>query len=179
MNLGLRRVFGTHRRTRSRFGPALWLILWAMLAAASVSAGPTASVPSLEDCTVLELRLAGGWWVQIRRDRPAAYGFGALAQRVAVKEGTFALEDVYRAVIDRVAAPTSDAPLSDAAVSVIFSPMAPGEEGRVFALEAAGPFVTELFATAYRERDEALDDGFQQQAIRSLEPFWSGAPFLP
>ena len=174
MDLGLRTVGKSLRRLCLRFGPVVWLILWPMLAAASVSAGPAAAVPSLEDCTVLELRLAGGWWVQIRRDRPAAYGFGALPQRVAVKEGTLSLEEVYRAVIDRVVAPASGAP-----VSVIFSPMAPGEEGRVFALEAAGPFVTELFATAYRERDEALDDGFQQQAIRSLEPFWSGAPFLP
>ena len=114
-----------------------------------------------------------GWWVQIRKDEPAAYGFGALPQRVAVKEGTFSLEAVYEAIIDHVAEPTSGAP-----VTVLFSPMASGDEGRVFALDGAGPFVTELFATAYRERDQALDDGFQQEAIRSLEPFWTRAPFL-
>ena len=84
MDFQLRRMFGTHRRARPRFELALWLILWPMLAEASVSAAPTAAIPSVEDCTVLELRLAGGWWVQIRRDRPAAYGFGALAQRVIV-----------------------------------------------------------------------------------------------
>jgi len=114
-----------------------------------------------------------GWWVQIRKDEPAAYGFGALPQRVSVKEGTFSLEDVYRAVIDHVVEP-----YPDASVTVLFSPMASGDEGRVFALDVAGPLVTELFATAYRERDQALDDGFQQEAIRSLDPFWTRAPFL-
>ena len=171
MGFERRAVRGSFRRMRQRFAIAVWLLLWATLAAAA--AAPTAAIPSREDCTVLELRLVGGWWVQIRRDRPAAYGFGALPRRVAVKPGTFSLDEVYRTVIDRVVAPASGAP-----VNVIFSPMAPGEEGRVFAVEAAGPFVTELFATAYRQRDEALDDGFQQQAIRALEPFWSDAPFL-
>lgn len=152
---------------------AALVVLWAALAAAGAGAAPPATVPSLEDCTLVELRMAEGWWVQIRKDRSAGYGFGALPQRVAVKAGTFSFEVVYRAVIDRAVAPVSDDP-----VTILFSPMAPGEEGRVFALEAAGPFVAELFAAAYRERDEALDDGFQQQAIRSLEPFWAEAPFL-
>jgi len=164
-------MIGRHRRTRLGAKLAVWPLLWTLLAAAAVT--PTAAIPSLEHCTVLELRLDEGWWLQIRRDRPAAYGFGALPQRVVVKPGTFSFEAFYRAVIDRVSASASGAP-----VTVIFAPMAAGQEGRVFALEDAGSYVTELFAAAYRERDESLDDGFQQQAIRSLEPFWAEAPFL-
>ena len=110
----------TLRRERPRSGLAIWLALCVMLAAASAAASALpASIPGLERCTLLELRMAEGWWVQIRKDEPAAYGFGALPQRVSVKEGPLSLEAVYRAIIDHVVEPYPDAP-----VTVLFSPMA-------------------------------------------------------
>lgn len=159
-------------RLRPTVGLALSVILLAAIGGAHASA-PRAAIPTLDQCRFLELRMTEGWWLLIRRDEAAAYGFGALAKRVVVKEGTFSLDELYGAVIDHVVAPYPDAP-----VTVVFSPMAPGYEGWVFALARDGPDVSELFATAYRERDQALDDGLQQDAIRDLDPFWTRAPFL-
>ena len=131
------------------------------------------NVPSLEDCTLLELRMSEGWWLQIRKNEPAAYGFGALPQRVYVNEGTFSLERVYKEIIEGVGEP-----YPNARVSVIFAPMTPGQEGRVYGLLGADRYVSALFAKAYRERNQSLDDGFQQRAIQDLDPFWSRAAFL-
>jgi hypothetical protein len=151
---------------------ALWVALLCAIGAAQASA-PRSAIPALDQCRFLELRMTEGWFLQIRRDQPALYGFGALPKVVFVKVGTFSLDEVYGAVIDHVVAP-----YPDARVNVVFSPMAPGYEGRVFALAADGPDVSALFATAYRARDLARDDGLQHDAIRDLDPFWAKAPFL-
>lgn len=151
---------------------ALWLALLCAVGGVQASA-PRSAIPARDDCRFLELRMAEGWFLQIRRDEAAVYGFGALPKLVFVKAGTFAMDEVYDAVIGHVVAP-----YPDDRVSVVFGPMAPGYEGRVFALAADGPDVSELFATAYRERDQARDGGIQQGAIRDLDPFWARAPFL-
>lgn len=140
---------------------------------ASARPEPPTTIPSRDHCMLLELRMDEGWWLQIRRDEPAAYGFGALPQRVSVKTGTFSLEKVYLDIIDGVVESYPEAP-----VTVLFSPMAAGHDGRVFALKIDDAAVSELFATAYHARDQSLDDGFQQEAIRHLDPFWMKAPFL-
>ncbi len=151
---------------------AVGVIVASLMSGAGASA-PRAAIPALERCSFLELWVDEGWWLQVGRNEPAAYGFGALPNRVTVKAGTFTVDEVYRAVIDHVATPHPDA-----RVTVVFGPMASGYEGWVFALEGADPFVFEFLATAYRERDRALDDGIQQDAIRALDPFWTRAPFL-
>jgi hypothetical protein len=117
--------------------------------------------------------MAEGWWLQVRKKEPAAYGFGALPQRVIVKEGTFSFDSIYKYILGGVVDP-----YPNAEVTAIFSPMAPGHEGRVFALRIADSVVSELFAKAYRERDQSLDNGFQRRAIDDLDPFWIPAPFL-
>lgn len=170
--IGKGRVRDPRRRPRTVAWLALSVILASAVGAAGAS-GPRAAIPPLERCTFLELRIDEGWWLQVRRSEPAAYGYGALPQRVVVKAGTFTLDEVYRAVIDHVVAP-----YPDAAVTVVFGPMAAGFEGRVFALRDAKPLVSELMATAYREGDRSLDDRIQQNAIRALDPFWTRAPFL-
>ncbi len=141
--------------------------------AVSGAFAPPSMIPTLEQCTFLELRMAGGWWIQFRRNEPADYGYGPLPHRVSVTEKTFSLEDIYREFIDVVVDP-----YPEARTTVAFRPMAPGHEGRVFALNGADAAVSELFAKAYRARDRSLNSGFQQQAIRALEPAWSRAPFL-
>lgn len=156
------------------------LLAWLVLALALVmglgeSAAATAlsAIPDQDRCAFLEIRLEDGWWLQLRRSEPAAYGFGALPQRVIVETGTFSLEAVYDAIIDRVVEA-----YPNARFTVLFSPMAPGYDGRVFALRGADALVSDLLATAYRKRDRSLDDGFQQRALHDLDPFWAKAPFL-
>jgi len=156
--------------TATRFALCM-MLLW-VIAGAQASA-PRSAIPTLDQCRFLELRMTEGWFVQIRRDQAAEYGFGALAKVVFVKAGTFSMDEVYAAVIDHVVAP-----YLDAQVNLVFSPMAPGYEGRVFALAADGPDVNELFATAYRARDRARGDGIQHDAVRDLDRFWAKAPFL-
>jgi hypothetical protein len=175
-------MFDAIRRAGGRYGGdlplmpaarlALWMALLCVVGAAQASA-PRSAIPARDQCRFLELRMAEGWFLQIRRDQAAAYGFGALAKLVFVEAGTFSLDEIYGAVIDHVVAP-----YPDARVNVVFSPMAPGYEGWVFALAADGPDVSALFATAYRARDLARDDGLQHDAIRDLDPFWAKAPFL-
>lgn len=150
----------------------LFLTLAAGLGGSAASAQPNA-IPILERCTRLTLYMADGWWLQIRRNGPALYGFGALPQRVIVKEGTFSIERVYRDIIDGV-----EETYSDTQFAVVFSPMPSGQEGAVYALKDAGGVVPELFARAYRERDLSYDGAFQEDAIRHLDQFWAGAPFL-
>ena len=153
--------------------PCVVALTLAIGVAASGVSAPPSMIPTLEQCTFLELRMDGGWWIQFRKNEPADYGYGALPQRVSVTEETFSFEDIYREIIEVVVEPHGEA-----RVTVAFRPMAPGHEGRVFAVNAADAAVSELFARAYRARDRSLEDGFQQQAIRALEPAWSRAPFL-
>lgn len=117
---------------------AVGVIVASLMSGAGASA-PRAAIPALERCSFLELWVDEGWWLQVGRNEPAAYGFGALPNRVTVKAGTFTVDEVYRAVIDHVATPHPDA-----RVTVVFGPMASGYEGWVFALEGADPFVFEL-----------------------------------
>ncbi len=164
------------RVAASRTGPlAVVVLLLALATGFGSAAAETAfsAIPGPERCRFLELRIEDGWWLQLRRDGPAAYGFGALPQRVLVEGGTFAFDEVYAAVIGHLAEAQSGA-----RVTVVFSPMAAGFEGQVFALKDADTLASELFATAYRRRDLDLDDGFQQQNLRHLDPFWADAPFL-
>lgn len=130
------------------------------------------AVPSQERCTFLELRLDGGWWLQIHRDRPAAYGFGALPHAVAVNEGTFSIDTVYEKIIQAVVESHRGTH-----VTVTFSPM-PGNEGRGFGVVGADTIVSELFARAYVERNQNVVNEFQRQALEVLDLFWSDAPFL-
>ena len=148
------------------------LLLAAWLAGPAASA-PRSAIPRPENCELIELRHAGGWWLQLRRNEPASYGFGALPVRVIVKEQTFSFEEIYRDTIDAVGEAYPGAP-----VTIMFSPMAAGYEDTVFALNVDPATVSQLFATAYRGRDQSLDDGFQQQAIRRLDRFLTSAPFL-
>ena len=171
----MRRAGGRRRGRLSLVSAARLALSLAVLCAigtAQASARRSA-IPARDQCDFLELRMAEGWFLQIRRNQATVYGFGALSKVAFVKAGTFSLDEVYGAVIDHVVAP-----YPDARVSVVFSPMAPGYEGRVFALAADGPDVSELFATAYRARDRARDDGIQHDAIRDLDRFWARAPFL-
>lgn len=116
--------------------------------------------------------MQGGWWLQLYRDRPATIGFGALPHWISVKDGTFSLDAVYDEIVDAIAASHHGAP-----VIATFGSML-GDEERGFGVVGVDALVDDLFARAYRQRDQDAVGPFRQQDRDALEPFWADAPFL-
>lgn len=136
---------------------------------------PPSTIPPAETCTSVVVMLDQAWWIRVRTDGPATYGYGAIPEQVLVREGVLSLTDIYDTIIEHVVERDPGARFK-----VVFSPMAPGHEGRVFDLSSDGPDLSELFAAAYRapRQDlEGLKADFQLRAIRNLDRMWRDAPF--
>lgn len=139
---------------------------------AGVSAINGAEIPIIEDCQQITMRDSGGWWLSIKHDGAASYGFGTLPAQIQVSPHTFSFEDIHAQARSWINQPENSASTRYLAISFYrFSESAAIEH-------RSSPVViplTKLFNRAH-EHSILPEHELDRLAHERINSFWSKSP---
>jgi hypothetical protein len=128
----------------------------------------------ISECEVLTFRTSQGWWFNVKADGSGAYGFGALIDRVEVKERTFEFKQIYNNAKNAVVEQRINAEAPYVAVSCF----AMGKDAnREFYFLNEAP-IFDLFRKA-RKNSAKPKNEMEERWHKKIDDFWKRHPLFP
>jgi len=142
-----------------------------LLLIASPRPGRPEGLPPVAACEAIMLRMSQGWWLRVNADGSGVYGFGALTDRIEVREGSYCFTEIYeRAKTAAAGRVNAEAP------SVAVSCLAAGQgSAREFYLTDEAPIV-DLLRTARKNRTKPRNEEEERQH-KKIDAFWKRSSF--
>jgi len=161
------RLFPMRRSLLRLIIPLVFLLFWS----ACPCLAQTPTIPEVGDCSAVFIMTSEGWWLNVRRDGSAEYGFGALPERVRVSRHVFDFTQIYEKARASLLTESRNA---EAAYKTATFFRAGNSAARAYYLKDPG-WVPALFSTA-RTNSLEPENEIEKQWHETIDDFWKKSP---